>query len=215
MSNFAPLQFVPVFGTDFKQDRFKGSQLIMPTLSAGMSGSIGADMYILNEGMTKIGYLHSEYISPVIFNDAHNSSNTGQLTMPCEVYITADSSQTIINMRSGVVQGKMFPFGEALSSFVSTNGFSNVVVLSSTLSPVKRERESNREFPEIFAYVNNFLHKKCNAEGKSYYEKHGIRQFGYWLGADKKKAHQELEEMTGGGSAQKLIKSFNKTDIPT
>ena len=88
-------------------------------------------------------------------------------------------------------------------------------MLSSTLSPVKRERESNRDFPEIFAYVNNHLHKKCNAEGKSYYEKYGIRQFGYWLGADKKKAHQELEEMMMAGAASKLIKSFNRTDIPT
>jgi hypothetical protein len=118
-------------------------------------------------------------------------------------------------LRSGICQGKMYPFGQALTSFVEKQGFSNVVVLSSTLSPVKRERESNREIPELFAYVNNHLYKKCLAEGVSYYEKHGIRRFGYWLGDSKKSTHQELDELMMAGSAQKLVKAFNKTDIPT
>jgi len=83
------------------------------------------------------------------------------------------------------------------------------------MSPVKRERESNRELPELFAYVNNFLHKKCIADGEDYYSKHSIRKFGYWLGDSKKNTHQELEELAGAGSSSKFIKSFNKTDVPT
>ena len=58
------------------------------------------------------------------------------------------------------------------------------------MSPVKRERESNRDFPEIFAYVSNSLDKQTLAlENKniSYYERYGIRKFGYWLGSDKRK----------------------------
>jgi len=35
-------------------------------------------------------------------------------------------------------------FTEELAKFVEDNGFSNVVVMTSTISPVKRERESNR-----------------------------------------------------------------------
>jgi hypothetical protein len=31
------------------------------------------------------------------------------------------------------------------------------------MSPVKRERESNRDFPEIFAYVTNSLDKQTLA----------------------------------------------------
>jgi len=31
------------------------------------------------------------------------------------------------------------------------------------MSPVKRERESNRDFPEIFAYVSHSLDKKTLA----------------------------------------------------
>jgi hypothetical protein len=82
------------------------------------------------------------------------------------------------------------------------------------MSPVKRERESNREIPELFSYVSNSLYKSCQESGKSFYEQHGIRKFGYWLGDSKKTTHQELEELMGAGSASKMIKAFNKTDIP-
>ncbi len=59
--------------------------------------------------------------------------------------------------------------------------------------------------------MNNHLIKKQ----PNYYDLYGIRKFGYWLGADKKKAHQELDELMMGGSAKGLIKAFNKIDIPT
>ena len=46
------------------------------------------------------------------------------------------------------------------------------MILSSTVSPVKRERESNREFPEVFGYVNNYLYKKYlnSNSNQSYYD---------------------------------------------
>lgn len=80
---------------------------------------------------------------------------------------------------------------------------------------MKRDRETNRHIPEVFAYVNNFLHKKHIAEGDNFYKTYGIRRFGYWLEADKKHAHQELDELMMAGSSVKLIKAFNKTDVPT
>ena len=83
------------------------------------------------------------------------------------------------------------------------------------MSPVKRDRESNRELPELFAYVNNYLYKKSIADGQDYYSKNEIRKFGYWLGDSKKNAHQELEELIGAGSAEKWMKTLNKVDIPT
>jgi len=58
-AGFEPLEFVPIFGTTFDPASFKGNDLILPTMSAGMNGLIGADLYILNEGATKVGYLKS------------------------------------------------------------------------------------------------------------------------------------------------------------
>ena len=62
-------------------------------------------------------------------------------------------------------------------------------MLGSTLSPVKRDRESNRNIPQLYAYVNNYLHKKCIAEGDNFYSTFGIQKFGHWLGENKKHTH--------------------------
>ena len=98
----------------------------------------------------------------------------GTISMPCEIYQTADAKKTFMVLRGGVCQGKMFQFGQAMNKFCEDSKFSNIAILTSTVSIVKRHRESNRDLPEIFAYVNNFLHKKCCDEGKDYYEKYGI-----------------------------------------
>ncbi len=47
-----------------------------------------------------------------------------------------------------------------------------------------------------------------------YYRDFGIRQFGYWISDVKIKPHQELNELSFAGSAKKLVKTFNKQDIP-
>ena len=90
MADFAPLQFVPVFGSGFTADKFKNSTLVLPTTAVGMNSMIAAELFICNEQMTKAGFLHSEYIAPLVFNDAHSPSmeTPGKLTMPCEIYQT-------------------------------------------------------------------------------------------------------------------------------
>jgi predicted ATP-grasp superfamily ATP-dependent carboligase len=44
----------------------KNSTLVIPTMCAGLNAMIAIDLYILNEGMTKLGYIKSQYISPVV-----------------------------------------------------------------------------------------------------------------------------------------------------
>ena len=61
--------FVPVHGTSTKSDVFAGSTLIIPCHSAGMSPFVGLDLYILNEGMRKVGFYHSDFIAPGVSND--------------------------------------------------------------------------------------------------------------------------------------------------
>ena len=94
---------------------------------------------------------------------------TPTLQMPCELYLSKDRRYTFFVLRSGIVEGKMRAFGDALAEFVTASGFKAVTILTSTVSPVKRERDSNRLLPEIFCYTNNFLHKK---EGPSFYEQY-------------------------------------------
>lgn len=127
--------------------------------------------------------------------------------MPCEFYKSQDGNMTIMQLRSGL--SKTHAFMLELVDFVKNSGFKEITILTSSMSPVKRERESNRQLPEIFAYCNNFLYKESN---KQYYNEIGMRKFGYWIADSKTKPHQELTELAGGGT--KMMKIFNREDIP-
>ena len=82
------LQFVPVFGSNHTDAVFRGTTLVIPTMCAGMSAQIAADLYILNEQADKVGYLHSEYISPLVMNDQRSLAPAAELTLPCELFVS-------------------------------------------------------------------------------------------------------------------------------
>ena len=93
-------------------------------------------------------------------------------------------------MRGGICEGRSKFFGMAFGIWLLSMGFSNVIILSGTMSPVARGRQSNREIPELYAYVNNYLHKSfTESKGKTFYENYNIKKFGHWLGNEKKRAH--------------------------
>jgi len=54
----------------------------------------------------------------------------------------------------------MRDFSDALVDFVFKANIKGVIILTSSFSPVKRDRESNWDIPEIYAYINNYLFKK-------------------------------------------------------
>ena len=65
---------------------------------------------------------------------------------------------------------------DALVAFVELAGFSNIVVLTASVSIVKRERESNRDIPQIFGYCCNSM-----LNGGKYYEENKIKKYGWWV----------------------------------
>jgi len=138
--------FVPAAGQP-SQPSFQGTTLVIPCHSAGLSAFIGMDLFILNEGLTKLGYYKSPYIVPGVSNDGHSLSSEGEgtLIMPCEVWQHAGMKVTFLMFRSGWAEGKTRKFTDELSNWITASGFSNVVVLTSTINPVRRERESNRQ----------------------------------------------------------------------
>lgn len=81
---------------------------MLPCHSAGMSPFIGLDMYILNEGMEKIGYFKSESIVAGLSNDGLSlvEGGEGNLILPAEVYHHAANKLTFLIIRSGVYSGK-------------------------------------------------------------------------------------------------------------
>lgn len=118
---------------------------------------VAFDLCILNDSATKLGYLSSQHIAPIIINDTLTVSQQrqGQVSMPVEFWLTADGKQTLMVVRSQA--SDIRAFCDELVAFVNTHGFANVALLTSAFSPIKRERDSNREIPEVFAYCNNAL----------------------------------------------------------
>jgi ABC-type branched-subunit amino acid transport system substrate-binding protein len=144
-----------------------------------MSSNVAFDLCILNDGATKLGYYSSEHIGAVIINDTLTTATDrqGQISMPIEFWLTADGKQTLMVVRSSA--SDMRSFCEEFVSFINTHGFANVALLTSAFSPIKRERDSNREIPEVFAYCNDIM------EATDYYNQNGIRKYGWWI--EKKK----------------------------
>ena len=63
---------------------------------------------------------------------------------------------TFLMVRSGPTGG-IRKFADELVAFIMATDFAKVVLLTATMSPVLRERDSNSLKPEVFAYCNNFM----------------------------------------------------------
>ena len=152
--------FVPVFGKQVDASVFKGTTLVLPSQSIGLSPFIGMDLFILNSDMERVGFYKSEYIAAALVNDIVQLADeeSGKITMPAEFYVSKEHNLTFLMVRSGPVGG-MRKFCDELVAFIEQVEFTNVAIITSTMSPVARERESSRQIPEVFAYCNNFLYK--------------------------------------------------------
>lgn len=137
--------FVPVAGGDAKPN-FKDTTLIIPTHSVGLSPFIALDMYILNDGFTKVGYFDSQNFVPGISNDGLSlTKDEGNLILPCEIYHSASQKVTLMMLRTSVGHGRTGRFCAELVKFYKESQFSNIVILSASMSPIHRDRDSNRK----------------------------------------------------------------------
>jgi len=187
----------------------RGTELLISSSCVGMQPNIAFDLAILNDGAIKLGYLSSDYLSPVVINDTITlqGAECGQMSMPVELYLTADGKKTMLVLRGGATD--MRAFANAFKDWISETGFSGVALLSAAWSPVKRERDSNLEIPKLFAYCNKHL------ESQGFYEKQGIRKFGWWFEEKHKTKYcHELRDMVQAGWAPRLFKTLCKLDMP-
>lgn len=136
------------------------------------------ELFILNTSMIKVGFYDSDFIAPVFINDSMTMPGQpmGQTSMPAEVYYSAEHKLTFLMIRSGPTGG-MRKFSDELVAWIMATDFAKVVLLTATMSPVSRERDSNSLIPEVFAYCNNFMFKS----NPNYYNQNGIRKFGFWI----------------------------------
>ena len=188
--------FVPIFGepAELATAKMKGTTLVISSNGVGQASSMALDFTILNDKPTKLGYLKSSLLEPLVHNDMLTPLNgqLGQITMPVELWLTADCTKTL--MVSRTMATDLRKFADELVPFVKECGFSGVALLTSTFSAAKRERHFNQEIPEVFAYCNNFLYKQ------GYYKSAGVRKFGNWI-EKRLKPHPELKALCRSGWA--------------
>ena len=146
--------FVPLQG---QTGNFAGHTLVIPCTAVGLSPHIAMDLYFLNEGAVKIGYFDSLEIKPACSNDilTLQGEQPGKISMPAEFWQAG--KMTFLAVRTGVVN--LHNFCKEVVTFAQEKGFSNVVILTATISPVQRDRNSNRLIPNIYAYQNNYFFK--------------------------------------------------------
>lgn len=139
---------------------------MLPSQCVGLSAYIGMELFILNNSMQRVGFYKSDYVAPVVINDCMTLAGgaQGQVSMPAEIWYSEQYNMTFLMIRSGPTGG-MRKFADELVAFIMATDFAKVVLLTATMSPVSRERDSNRLIPEVFAYCNNFMFKS----NKAYY----------------------------------------------
>jgi hypothetical protein len=48
-------------------------------------------------------------------------------------------------IRGGPVHGKMEKLADDISKFAKSSGFTNIIILTASMTPVRRDRDSNRK----------------------------------------------------------------------
>ncbi|XP_029446816.1 proteasome assembly chaperone 2 [Rhinatrema bivittatum] len=113
---------------------FRGFTLILPAVSVGNVGQLAADLIISTLDMTKVGYIYTDCLVPVVGNNPYATSeeNAPELSINAEVYSLATKKLAVIQIRSPIVKNKSRSFCQLLISWVKKNGFGRVVLLSSS-----------------------------------------------------------------------------------
>jgi len=138
---------------------FSKHTLLLPTFSAGRTGSFALDLLIYNYDFLKIGYLDIDYLHPVVASlDEQQLSDKAGIALPAEVYLK--DNYVILQFRSTLVHGKRKQFLAQLQSFIEKYKFDNVVALSSLSIFARPDVEINASEVNNYAFYNDKFDQK-------------------------------------------------------
>ncbi|KAJ3047711.1 Proteasome assembly chaperone 2, partial [Rhizophlyctis rosea] len=132
MSTAYEIQFFPT--PEYDASNLAGSTLILPgPNSIGNVAQLAIDILIATLSYTRIGYLDSPYLTPVVGNDAYAEDKLeGHVNTACEVYQgkTPSGTFTILQLRSPTVKGKGIQFSKALTQWIHTSKFAEILLIT-------------------------------------------------------------------------------------
>ncbi|XP_021573493.1 proteasome assembly chaperone 2-like [Carlito syrichta] len=113
-----------------------GFTLLMPAVSVGNVGQLAIDLIISMLNMSKIGYLYTDCLVPIVGNNpyATGEENSIELSINAEVYSLSSRKLMALQLRPIFIKYKTKPVCERLLSWVKGTSCARVIVLSSSHS---------------------------------------------------------------------------------
>ncbi|KAF9350082.1 Proteasome assembly chaperone 2 [Mortierella sp. AD094] len=142
--------FVPSPG--FDASRFKGTTLILPSVSIGNVPQLTTDLLLTTLKLDRVGCIEDENVIPVLgpadrphdataspqsqhiaagSSSSNLSLSTGGLSLAVEVFQSKDGKWTIIQQRSPTVRHRSHNYADNLLQFIRDSEFDQVVLLAS------------------------------------------------------------------------------------
>ncbi|SAM02570.1 hypothetical protein [Absidia glauca] len=118
--------FIP--SPSFDIHSLKGSHLLLPSVSIGNVPQLTCDLIIHTLQLTRVGSIDSDAVIPVV---GQREDQSVGISVPIEVYQSADRQWTVIQQRSPTLPGKRKDLIASLVAFIESAQFARVVLLAS------------------------------------------------------------------------------------
>jgi proteasome assembly chaperone 2 len=123
------IEFFPLNKNNFNFNQYT---LLLPSLSIGNVGQLSMDLLIYNCSFTKIGYLDSEFIIPLVGNDAYSDEGKGILSTSLEIFMNEEMKLIIIQQRSPIIKRKQSEYFENLIEWIQKQNFERIILINSS-----------------------------------------------------------------------------------
>mmetsp|Transcript_70418 Transcript_70418/g.155305 ORF Transcript_70418/g.155305 Transcript_70418/m.155305 type:complete len:269 (-) Transcript_70418:22-828(-) len=128
---------------------FKGQTLVLPG-AGGIAnlGELSADALIATYGLQRVAIVENKHLLPVAMVNAF-SAESPAVTTAAEIYQApcGSSSLTVLQLRSGAVEGRRWAFAKELLRWAKDVGVATVLVLASCSAHVKGDADLSEASP--------------------------------------------------------------------
>lgn len=132
--------------------------LIIPSVSVGNVGQLATDLIINTlSDVTKIGYIHSAYLHPLVGAEAFDggiagreprtsAKRFGNLSLGCELFASVKHGLLLIQQRTPPIKGKSAAYRSELRKWIKEARIGNVIMLTSSFAHQRLDSQIDDPF---------------------------------------------------------------------
>ncbi|KAF7729356.1 Proteasome assembly chaperone 2 [Apophysomyces ossiformis] len=197
--------FVPA--ATFDPQLFKGSTLILPSVSIGNVPQLTCDLLIHTLKLERCGFIEDNAVMPVA--GGREEGQPVGIAVPVEVFQSEDHRWTVIQQRAPTFRDKRQQFINNLVTFVERYQFSNVILLTSMDATRRLDVQINSmPFRLLSNPSTNAVAERAQALGVSYLE--NVEKT-----AEQETGKKGIPALPGAGIARPLFARLAETNVPT